>query len=313
MQLPRNPIEWEDSTPFLVYDNRKARRFGRRLPVDVSTAKLVDKWEARLATLVVPPPCKDALFPAPGARNRERRKHLSPNQFGKIFKAWIRALPHPEGLSPEAAGFAAEDIEPYGLRHAYAQRHADNGTPVDVLRELMDHKDINTTMGYYAVSLKRKKEAVELVAKHTADRHGNPAPFPDSLAYERSSVAVPYGNCTEPTNVKAGGKQCPIRYQCAGCGYFRHDPSYLEPLEAHIAQLRADKEIALAADVADWVLANLDDQLRAFTEVAARMHAERASMDDRERSQLDEAATDLRKARAAAFVPLSALWRRDGD
>ena len=35
------------------------------------------------------------------------------------------------------------------LPHPSAQRHADNGTPVDVLRQLMDHKSIQTTGGYY--------------------------------------------------------------------------------------------------------------------------------------------------------------------
>jgi integrase len=35
----------------------------------------------------------------------------------------------------------------HDLRHSYAQRHADAGTPVDVLRELMDHKSVQTTMG----------------------------------------------------------------------------------------------------------------------------------------------------------------------
>jgi integrase len=38
------------------------------------------------------------------------------------------------------------------LPHTYAQRHADNGTPVDVLRQLMDHKSIQTTGGYYTIT-----------------------------------------------------------------------------------------------------------------------------------------------------------------
>lgn len=311
--LRRDPVEYQDSSPVLVYDNRKARRLGRRLPIDASTVELVRAWQARLDDLVTPPGCEGLLFPAPGARNRERRGHLSPNQFAKVFRTWVRVVPTPTGLSPEATQFAVENVDPYGLRHAYAQRHADNGTPVDVLRELMDHKDINTTMGYFQVSLKRKKEAVQLLSRFTTDRHGNPAPFTDAVAYQRSSVAVPYGTCTEPTNVKAGGKQCPIRYQCSGCGYFRHDPSYLEPLESHIAQLRADREIALAADVADWVIANLDEQIASFTQVAARMKATLGAMAPTERSELDEAAATLRKSREAAFVPLVALRRRDGQ
>jgi hypothetical protein len=44
---------------------------------------------------------------------------------------------------------------PYALRHSYTQRHADGGVPVDVLKELMDHAAVATTMGYYRVGLKR--------------------------------------------------------------------------------------------------------------------------------------------------------------
>ena len=56
------------------------------------------------------------------------------------------------------------------------------------------------------------------------DANANAAPFTDPLAYERASVSVPFGSCTEPSNVKAGGGSCPIRSQCAGCGFYRPDP-----------------------------------------------------------------------------------------
>ncbi|NHP18757.1 site-specific integrase, partial [Rhodococcus sp. IC4_135] len=81
-------------------------------------------------------------------------------------------------------------ITPYGLRHSYAQRHADNGTPVDVLRELMDHRSVDTTMGYFSVTLKRKRQATEEISKFAIDRHGRPAGFTSVTEYERQSVAV---------------------------------------------------------------------------------------------------------------------------
>jgi integrase len=37
----------------------------------------------------------------------------------------------------------------YAYRHTYAQRHADAGVPVDVLRELMDHRLLDATRRYY--------------------------------------------------------------------------------------------------------------------------------------------------------------------
>ncbi|KPI22883.1 hypothetical protein OV320_1340 [Actinobacteria bacterium OV320] len=64
------------------------------------------------------------------------------------------------------------------------------------------------------------------------------------IAYELRSVAVPYGGCTERSNVKAAGSSCPIRFQCAGCGFYRPDHSYLPAIEQHINELRADREAA---------------------------------------------------------------------
>ena len=47
-------------------------------------------------------------------------------------------------------------------------------------------------------------------------------------------VAVPFGICTEPTNVKAHGQVCPFRHQCLGCSYFRSDPSFLPELRSYL-------------------------------------------------------------------------------
>jgi integrase len=44
-------------------------------------------------------------------------------------------------------------------RRCYAQRHTDAGTPTDVLRELMGHKNLGTTETYYRVSEKRTRQA----------------------------------------------------------------------------------------------------------------------------------------------------------
>ncbi|MGH8961691.1 MAG: hypothetical protein ACRDWT_10965 [Jatrophihabitantaceae bacterium] len=83
------------------------------------------------------------------------------------------------------------------------------------------------------MTLARKQQAVALVAQLALDRNGSPAPFPNELAYERASVATAFGNGTEPSNVKAGGKSCPIRFQCSGCGFYRPDPSYLAAIESN--------------------------------------------------------------------------------
>jgi hypothetical protein len=123
---------------------------------------------------------------------------------------------------------------------------------------------------------------------------------------ERASVSVPFGNCTEPSNVRAGGGACPIRFQCAGCSFYRPDPSYLPALEEHVASLRADRETALAMEAADYVIANLTGEIDAFARVAERMRRRLAELGDEERAEVEEASRLLRRARAARHLPLIA-------
>ncbi|MGW5202708.1 hypothetical protein [Streptomyces spiralis] len=207
------------------------------------------------------------------------------------------------------------EIFPYAFRHSYAQRHAGAGVRPDVLRDLMDHRSVDTTMGYYKVSLERKRAAVATMRLQVVDRSGKPAPMASTTAYQARSVAVPYGNCTEPTNIKAGGKSCPLRFQCAGCGFYRPDPSYLPAIEEHLHQLRTDRETADALDAADFVTRNLTDQIDAYTEVAERMHKQRAELPTDQQTEIEEAARVLRKARAAeghTLLPLTVINRARG-
>ena len=43
-------------------------------------------------------------------------------------------------------------------------------------------------------------------------------------------IAVGFGRCTEPTNLQAGGRACPLRSRCPGCDHFNTDVSYLGDL-----------------------------------------------------------------------------------
>ncbi|MFF3376457.1 tyrosine-type recombinase/integrase [Streptomyces sp. NPDC002680] len=315
--LHRNCLEWIDGKPTLIYDNHKRRRHGRRLPISEATAHEIEVWKKELDRLPSVPACEQWLFPSPGQRNRPRRGHLTSPQFcNRIFRDWVDELVPDladERLDESGAPLAYDrtQIVAYGFRHAYAQRHADAGTRPDVLKELMDHRSLDVTMGYYKVSLSRKQEAVRTVAKLAVDRHGTSQGFGNPLAYEVESVAVPYGGCTEPSNVKAGGGHCRIRFQCAGCDFYRPDPSYLPALEQQVAELRTDKEAALAMDAADWVVRNFDDQIRAYSKSADEMRRRLEELPENERATVEAASRELRKARSAtAFIPVQSLTTR---
>jgi hypothetical protein len=121
---------------------------------------------------------------------------------------------------------------------------------------------------------------------------------------------VPFGNCIEPSNVKAGGKACPIRFQCAGCGFYRPDPSYIPAIEEHINSLSADREIASAMVAAPFVVDNLNAQIDAFRNVLDVMRGALQQLDAEHRDQVEQASAVLRKARAGARLPLEDITRR---
>ncbi|MFD9585251.1 hypothetical protein ACFWBM_11260 [Streptomyces sp. NPDC059980] len=79
-------------------------------------------------------------------------------------------------------------------------------------------------------TLERKHQVVMLLSQQVTDRHGTGKPC-SSQAYQQLAVAVPFGGCTEPTNVKAGGHSCPTRFQCSGCAPYRPGPSYLPAID----------------------------------------------------------------------------------
>jgi integrase len=294
----------------LIYDNHKAARRRRRLPITAETAQVILAWERHRAELPTPPAIRQWLFPSPLLRSHQSLGHLTASAVGVAFRAWVRRIPtiDSEVLGPDGLPlpFDRSLVTPYTFRHSYAQRHADAGVPVDVLKELLDHAAIQTTMGYYSVSLKRKQNAIRKVGSLAVDAQGSPSPFSSPLAYERASVSVPFGNCTEPSNVRAGGGHCPIRFQCAGCGFYRPDPSYLPALEEHIASLRADRETARAMDAADYVITNLSAEIDAFCRVAQHMRRRLSKLAPEERSEVEEASRILRRLRAARRIPVVA-------
>ena len=308
VSLHVNCIEVIDGQPNLIYDNHKAGRMRRRLPITTDTAEVIQTWQQRRTRLSAPPALDRWLFPSPLLRAQQSRGHMTSDCVGRAFKAWVTQIGtiDSELLGPDGTPAPLDPslVTPYALRHTYAQRHADAGVPVDVLKELMDHVAVATTMGYYSIGLKRKQQAIRAVGSLAVDAAGNPAPFTSPTAYQRASVSVPFGNCTEPSNVKAGGGACPIRFQCAGCGFYRPDPSYLPALEQHIAALRADRETAQAIGAADYVIDNLTAEIRAFTDVADKMRRRLDELPPDERDEVEQASKILRRTRAARQLPL---------
>ena len=127
---------------------------------------------------------------------------------------------------------------------------------------MMGHRTIDTTRGYYKVNKTRMRKAVARVSEMQLNHRGNRVTT--SLAelvdaeydrYQVGQIAVAFGTCHEPSNVKSSGQSCPYRFRCFGCAHFRTDPSYLPELREHLQRLLVDHERLNAATdgmLEDW-------------------------------------------------------------
>lgn len=191
------------------------------------------------------------------------------------------------------------------LQITFAQRHADAGVPVEVLRELMSHRKLETTSGYYRIGQTRRREAVDRVAAMTFDRHGNriwrqAQTLLDSEHARRAigEVAVPFGVCAEPSNVAAGGDACPFRFRCAGCDHFRTDVSYLPDLQAYLDDLLRTRERLLATtDLDAWARAEVmpsDDEITRIRRLIARITSGLEELTTQDREHVEQAIAVIR-------------------
>ncbi|WP_243709937.1 transposase [Mycobacterium marinum] len=162
----------------------------------------------------------------------------------------------------------------------------------------------------------RRRAAVDTVTALSFDRHGNRLWRNAQMLLESErarhavgEVAVPYGTCTEPTNVTAGGGACPIRFRCAGCDHFRTNVAYLPDLQAHLDDLlRTRERLSAAIDgVDDWARVDAiptQEEITRIRRLISRIKGDVADLDEGERARIDEAVAIVRRHRAAHSVPL---------
>ncbi len=271
-------------------------------------------WDAEL--LVLRPPAAHPLLGrpvcrAPGcATTAPASTRIALTAFSLSFahRTWIARLP--SLTTSDGTEFDKRRVILYAYRHTYAQRHADAGVPIDVLRELMDHRKLDTTRGYYCVGEARRREAVDRVAAMQFDRHGNriwrtAQALLDSEHVRRrvGEVAVPFGVCAEPSNVKAGGKACPYRFRCAGCDHFRTDVSYLPDLRAYLDDLLRNRERVLAAaGLDDWARAEAlpsEEEITRVRHLISKITGDLGNLPHAERASTDDAVAAVRRHRTA--------------
>lgn len=300
--------------PVLVHDMPKVNKFGCRLPIHDREAAIIVAQQARVAAAFPhAPPDRLALFPRP-LKNPDGSQPLFTSQLQRAMRTWVTALPRLDSPQSDPAGqpvpFPRAQVLPYSFRHSFAQRHADAGTPVDTLKELLGHDTVRTTLGYYRVTARRKREAQDRLGPLQLDARGHLVrpgltglADTDVLRDQIGQVAVPFGICTEPTNVAADGGSCPFRHRCMGCEYFRTDPSFQPELSAYLTQLLVDRERLAGAlpALADWArrdAAPSEEEIEAVRRLLRANDEALAALDDDDCAAVEHAISTMRKQRA---------------
>ena len=296
-----------DGAPVLVYDNIKANRLGRRLPIPAATAQAIRAQQQHVRDCYPETPY-GKLKLLPGGRGKhDGTRALTVPALAVAHREWADSLTL---LLPDGSPYDKARVIPYAYRHTYAQRHADAGVPIDVLAELLDHRHLNITRRYYRVGETRRREAVDKVTAMAFDRHGNRV-WRDAAAlldaeharYVIGDVAVPYGTCSEPSNVQAGGGACPVRFRCAGCDHFRTDVSRLPDLSAYLDDLLRTRERLTASleGLDDWARTDAMPAQQEITRIRRlinRIKGDIADLADTERAQIDDAVAVVRAHRS---------------
>ena len=166
---------------------------------------------------------------------------------------------------------------------------------------------------------KRRREAAEIVGNLVIDGDAliiGPMGHTQRFADQRSTVAVPFGKCSNPQNVAAEGYGCPIRHQCFGCASFSSDPSYLPEMRRRLLELKAIRaRVDAFQGAADWAKRDARPSDEEIDALQAHIRVEEDKLSHataEQRALISEASTVLRKARAVGQVGIT-LRRPNGE
>jgi len=307
--------------PVLVFDMPKVSMTRCRLPLSDGDAQIIrDQQERVLARYPDTDRAELPLFPRPNS-NFSGTESWSASGWAHQLRYWMSRIDLFDGVlvgdelvvSRDAHGnpirYPSSRVHPYAFRHTYAQRHIDHGTELAVLSELLGHKNLDTTQGYYRIKAAAKRQATDRmlplqIAVSGPLRLVTDVSDSDRLRHGVGRIAVPMGWCEEVSNVKAEGTACPMRHRCFGCIHYRTDPSFLTDLRRYLTRMLADKERLAAAipGLAEWARQDAipsDDEIEVVRRLISDCEARLVGLDPAEHAEVLEAMDVLAKSRVA--------------
>ena len=113
--------------------------------ISSATAELIRAQQQRVRDQFPGTPASELKLLPTSWANRDGRRPLTVSALSAAHRDWLTSL---GPLLLDGGGeFGKGRAVPYSYRHTYAQRHADAGVPIDVLAELLDHRNLNVTRG----------------------------------------------------------------------------------------------------------------------------------------------------------------------
>jgi integrase len=298
--------------PFLEWERIKPpRRAGKRLPIHQETHDLIRQWQQIKRDHTI---SSHWLFPSLTHRGRDvayQTEYLT-RRIRELVAAVQEQAPFPgtvTGVNGNLIHYDMSSIDAYALRHAVAQRYADavdaegrSTTPPDVLQDLMDHQVFQTTMTYYEVSAKRRKEALAGITPRRLDFLGNVI----EINRERDGftrVPVSLGHCEEPQNVAMGGHGCMLSHACESCPFFRVDPLEREGMVAKRFDLKVQLERATVIGAPQHMIDHFHARIRHCDAIIDGIDTYLAQIPDAERTAIETALKSIAEIRRRASTP----------
>jgi integrase len=313
MHLREDCISYDsEGHPFLEWERIKPpRRAGKRLPIHEETHDLIRQWQQIKRDHNI---SSQWLFPSLTHRGRDvayRTQYLI-TRIRELVAAVQEQAPFPgavTGVNGNLIHYDVSSIDAYALRHAFAQRYADavdaeghSTTPPDVLQDLMDHQAFTTTMTYYEVSAKRRKEALAGITPRRLDFLGNVV----EINRERDGftrVPVSLGHCEEPQNVAMGGHGCMLSHACESCPFFRVDPLEREGMVAKRFDLKVQLERATVIGAPQHMIDHFHARIRHCDTIIDGIDTYLTQLPEAGRTAIETALKSMAEIRQRASTP----------